>query len=120
MTLGQMQRLFSRLVPRLIDQAHALGFEVAIGEVERHPVAAIHLANRGLGTVNSLHRLRLAIDLHLFRDMDQDGDLDYLTDTAAHRELGEWWEKQHPLCRWGGRFKRADGNHYSIAFGGRA
>jgi len=35
-----------------------------------------------------------------------------LGDTEAHRELGEWWEKQHPQARWGGRFK--DGNHYSF------
>lgn len=114
MTLGQQQEKFARLLPRLIDKAHELGFSVRVGEVERHRVAADWLANRGLGTRSSLHLSRLAVDLHLFRDGK------YLDSTEAHRELGEWWETQDPDCRWGGRFKRADGNHYSLAWEGRA
>jgi hypothetical protein len=54
--------------------------------------------------------------LHLFKDVDSDGDLDYLTDTESHRELGEWWEQQGPGCCWGGRF--GDGNHYSLTHDG--
>jgi hypothetical protein len=58
------------------------------------------------GHKNSCHKLKLARDLYLTRDGE------YLTDTEDYRELGEWWEKQHDLCRWGGRF--ADGNHFSF------
>lgn len=116
MTLGEAQRLFTQLLPRLLDKAQELHpNQVVIGEVERHRKAAEWLANVGLGARNSLHRDRLAVDIHLFSTKGV-----YLTDTESHRRLGEWWEKQHALCRWGGRFKRSDGNHYSIAFGGRA
>ena len=112
MTLRQKQSLFASLVPSLILKAIELGFEVTIGEVWRSEWAATEYARRGLGIQMSLHRDKLAIDLNLFKDGV------YLTSTEAHRELGEWWEKQNPLCRWGGRFK--DGNHYSLTHGGRA
>lgn len=117
MTLGEKQRLFTRLAfgpGGLVSKALDLGFGVVVGEVERSKAAAEWNANRGIGTRNSLHISRLAVDLHLFRDGV------YLVDTDDHRELGEWWEKQHADCRWGGRFKRADGNHYSVAYEGRA
>lgn len=136
MTLGEKQRMFSLLFVALVCKANGLdgladeiaaaaralgsGCKAAIGEIERHKQAADWLAKAGLGTRNSLHLIRLAGDLHLFADTDGDGDLDYLTDTVSHRALGEWWEKQHELCRWGGRFGRADGNHYSLAHDGRA
>jgi hypothetical protein len=71
---------------------------------------------RGYGHPNSAHKQKLAIDLNLFRDIDGDGDQDYLDKTEFHRPLGEWWEKQHPDARWGGRF--GDGNHYSLEVGG--
>lgn len=64
----------------------------------------------GYGHPKSGHKLRLAVDLNLFRDSK------FLDSTEAHRELGEWWEKQHPLARWGGRFN--DGNHYSFEYQG--
>lgn len=116
MKLGEAQRMFTRLLPRLLDRAQELHpGQVVAGELERHKVAAEWLAKRGLGTRSSLHCSRLAIDLHLFSPTGE-----YLTSTEAHRALGEWWEAQHELCRWGGRFKRADGNHYSIAWEGRA
>lgn len=52
------------------------------------------------------------LDLHLFRDGK------WLSSTEDHRALGEWWEQQHELCRWGGRF--SDGNHYSLEHDGAA
>lgn len=111
LTLGQKQRLFARALARLLDQAHKLGFEVTLGEAWRSTATARVMAEQGRGIANSLHVDRLAIDLNLFRDGV------YLTDGAAHRELGEWWEGQHELFRWGGRFR--DGNHYSIEHNGR-
>ena len=112
MTLRQKQSLFAKLVARLIDKAHELGFEVTFGETYRSPEEAARLAKLGKGIKNSLHTERLAIDLNLFRDGH------YLSSTESYRALGEWWEKQHPLCRWGGRF--GDGNHYSLTHGGRS
>ena len=58
----------------------------------------------GYGAGRSCHKLRLAIDLNLFRGGR------YLTGTADHKPLGEWWESQGGT--WGGRFR--DGNHYSL------
>ena len=107
MRLGDLQRVFGRLVPRLIDKAHELGYEVVLGDAHR----SIEEARR-LGFENSNHTRCLAIDLNLFRCGV------YLTETEDHRELGEWWEKQHPEARWGGRFN--DGNHYSFNWKGTA
>lgn len=113
LTLGEKQELFMRLLPRLIDRAHALGFDVRGGDLFRD--ARVHGAfgvKRGYGKARSCHKLKLAVDLNLFRD----GVL--LSLTEDHQALGEWWEKQHELCRWGGRF--GDGNHYSLTHDGAA
>ena len=37
MTLGEKQRQFAKLIPRLIDKAHELGFEVTLGDAYRDP-----------------------------------------------------------------------------------
>ena len=63
----------------------------------------------------SLHYEGLAWDI----DLTKDGV--YLTDTMDHHVFGVFWESLHFDCRWGGRFKKgADGNHYSITYGGRS
>ena len=108
MTLRGKQSFFAVLVAQLIQYATGLGYEVTFGEAYRSPEEAARLAKLGKGIAASLHTSRLAIDLNLFRNGV------YLSSTEAHRPLGEWWERQHPMCRWGGRFKRADGNHYEI------
>jgi hypothetical protein len=105
------QSEFARLVPRLIDKAYELGFEVTLGDAYRDP--RVHGAlgvKMGYGHSRSAHKQRMAIDLNLFRDGE------FLASSDAHKPLGEWWEKQHPLARWGGRF--ADGNHYSFEVDG--
>lgn len=108
-TLGQKQRRFARLVPRLIDQAHVLGFEVTLGDAFRDPRVFGPIGTRmGYGESRSAHKQRLAIDLNLFRNGR------FLTDTESHRPLGEWWEAQGGV--WGGRFQ--DGNHYSLEHDG--
>ena len=112
MTLRQKQSLFARLSAELILKAYSLGYEVTYGEAYRSPEEAARLAKAGLGIKDSLHASRLAIDLNLFRDGV------WLKDTDGHKPLGEWWEQQHALCRWGGRFN--DANHYSLTHGGRS
>lgn len=105
------QSEFTRLIPRLIDKAYELGFEVSLGDAYRDP--RVHGAlgvKMGYGHSKSAHKARLAIDLNLFKGGT------FLPSTEDHRPLGEWWEKQHPLARWGGRF--ADGNHYSFESNG--
>lgn len=103
MTQGEAQRLFAKLIPRLIDKIYESGYEVSFGDAWSKPEYKAHKAN-------SNHYIRLAIDLNLFKDGA------YLTDTLAHEPFGKFWESLHPLCRWGGRFK--DGNHYEFNFKG--
>ena len=112
MTLREKQSLFVTLVAELIQHANGLGYALTFGEAQRSAEEAARLAKLGKGIANSLHTSRLAIDLNLFKDGV------YHTSTDAHRPLGEWWEAQHELCRWGGRFN--DGNHYSLTHGGRS
>ena len=107
MTLGEKQRLFMQLVARLIVHAANIGYEVTGGDLYRDPrVHGKPGEKLGYGHRDSCHKYRLAIDLNLFKDGV------YLDKTSDHKELGEWWEKQHELCRWGGRWD--DGNHYSM------
>lgn len=110
-SLSARQRRFARLVPRLIDKAHELGFEVTLGDAYRDPrVFGPMGVAKGYGRARSAHKQRLAIDLNLFRNGV------FLTSTADHEPLGLWWEQQGGT--WGGRFN--DGNHYSLEHGGVA
>lgn len=114
MTLREKQSLFATLAAKLILKANELGYAVTFGETYRSPEEAARLARLKKGIKTSLHTSRLAIDLNLFHGGA------YLADGDAHKPLGEWWEQQSfdgVQCCWGGRF--GDGNHYSIAHGGR-
>jgi len=107
MKLGEKQELFMRLLPRLLDKAHELGFSLRGGDLFRDP--RVHGAvgvKMGYGHPKSAHKNKLAIDLNLFMGGK------FMASTSDHKPLGEWWEAQHELCRWGGRFN--DGNHYSL------
>ncbi len=84
------------MVPRLIDMAIEMGFEVTLGDAYRDPRC-------GYGSKTSRHARRLAIDLNLFT-----ANGTYLTRTEDHQPLGEWWESVGGI--WGGHFD--DGNHY--------
>lgn len=117
MTLREKQSLFALMVARLIVKAGELGYEITLGEAYRSPEEAKRLAKLGLGIEKSLHTLKLAIDINLFKDGK------YLSSTESHRKLGEWWESQSYtgtdiIFTWGGRFK--DGNHYSFKHDGRS
>lgn len=105
MTLRQKQSKFAWMVGELISKAYELGFEVTLGDAYRDP--RLHGAvgeKAGYGHPKSCHKIRLAIDLNLFKDGV------FLTTTAGHKPLGEWWESQGGT--WGGRFQ--DANHYSL------
>ena len=96
-SLLKKQQEFAQAVPRLIDRAIALGFQITLGDAYRDKRCQY-------GAKHSKHHVRLAIDLNLFKDGV------YLTDTEDHRKLGEWWEAAYGMAVWGGRF--GDGNHY--------
>jgi hypothetical protein len=98
------------MLVRLLQKAHELGYEVTLGEAYRSPEQAARNAAQGTGIRNSLHILRLAVDLNLFRDGV------FLSSTEDHRPLGEYWESVGGS--WGGRFSKPDGNHYSLEYQG--
>ena len=107
MTLGDKQRKFSRMIADLLEFIHSRGYEVTFGDAYRD--ARVHGAmgeKKGYSHSNSCHKLRLAIDLNLFLDGK------YLTETKDHEPFGVYWESIGGS--WGGRFKNADGNHYSL------
>lgn len=115
LTLGQKQRLFTKLVAQLIQYAYAQGYELTLGDAYRDPrVHGDVGVKKSYSSANSVHKQRLAIDLNLFK-----GGV-YQTSTEAHKPLGEYWKSLHPECRWGGDFSTPDGNHYSMAHEGRA
>lgn len=104
-TLRQKQSRFASMVPRLIDKAHELGFDVTLGDAYRDPRVFGELkVFKGYGNAASCHKLRLAVDLNLFRNGE------FLPSSKDHEPLGLWWESQGGT--WGGRFN--DGNHYSL------
>jgi hypothetical protein len=111
MTLGEKQRIFSKLIAELILWAYDQGYEISFGDAYRDPRLHGEFGKReGYGNRNSMHKCRLAVDINLFKDGE------YLSSTEDHRALGEKWESMHELCRWGGRFH--DGNHYSMTHWG--
>jgi len=99
MTLRQKQSKFVRMVADLIIFAYNHGYELTFGDA---------WARDGHSN-NSLHYIRLAIDLNLFKDGK------YLPETEDHHILGEYWERIGGT--WGGRF--GDGNHYSLEHNGK-
>jgi hypothetical protein len=114
MTLGQKQRKFAECAAHLILKAYEMGYEVTLGDAYRDPRAFGAMGQRiGYGRSRSNHKVRLAIDLNLFKDGQ------YLTSTEDHRPLGMWWETEygHLGASWGGHFN--DGNHYSFEHEGR-
>lgn len=112
MTLNEKQQRFAVAVARLILKADEMGYAVTFGEAYRTPEQAKLNAQKGSGIANSLHTQRLAVDLQLFKDGV------YLTESAGYKPLGEWWELYGDECCWGGRFTRADGNHFSWTHNG--
>lgn len=109
MTLREKQSKFALMVAQLIIKAYELGYEVTFGDAYRDPrVFGMVGIKKGYGQASSCHKLRLAVDLNLFKEGK------FLETTEGHRELGEWWESIGGS--WGGRFN--DANHYSLEHSG--
>jgi len=94
--LGTRRKLFTRLLPRLIDKMVEDGYDPMLGKDGlKHKVLSLHYDG-------------LAVDIDLTRGGE------YLDKTDDHLMFGLFWESQDPLCCWGGRW--GDGNHYSITY----
>jgi D-alanyl-D-alanine carboxypeptidase len=109
MTLFERQKTFALNISALIKFIFDIGFQCTLGEAERSKEQAEIYAKSGKGIADSLHCKRLAIDLNLFKDGQ------YLTQFKDYEQAGVFWEKLHPLNRWGGRFtKLVDSNHFEM------
>lgn len=109
MTLGQKQRKFTLMVAELIQWAYDQGYELTFGDAYRDPrLHGVLGEKKGYGHPKSTHKIRLAVDLNLFKEGK------FLQLTEDHRPLGEKWESMGGS--WGGRFQ--DGNHYSLEHDG--
>jgi hypothetical protein len=107
MSIRHQQSIFARNVARLVEWCFLNGYEVTLGE-------SYNAAKTG-HMKDSLHYERLAQDLNLFEDGK------YLTDTKDYARAGNAWMQLHEDNRWGGIFKKPDGNHFSMSVGdGRA
>lgn len=106
MNLSMKQQIFAVNVAKLILHINEAGFSCTFGEAWRTPEMAQIYAANGKGIKNSLHCIRLAVDLNLWKDGV------YLTKTEAWKPFGEYWESLNQLNRWGGSF--GDGNHLEM------
>jgi len=134
MLINEKQILFTELIARLLHFGVEQGYNMVFGEAMRGRQQAewnaLHCVRCGksiddehsghrfkpYGIKNSLHCVCLALDIKLLR-RNSSGKFSYLSDTRDYQVLGEYWEKLHELCAWGGRF--GDGGHFSIMHGGR-
>lgn len=108
MSLATKQMIFTQNVAKLIEFICASNHTCTLGEAWRTPEQAAIYAKSGKGILKSLHCERLAIDLNLFKDGE------YLSFTKDYEPFGVYWESLNPANRWGGRFTRADGNHFEM------
>ena len=106
MTYRQARVLFTRSVAKLIEYADSQGDEMAMAYVKRCKDCPVG--------IDGAHQQCLAVDMDLYRNGK------YLTSTKAHEKYGEFWKGLHPDMRWGGDFKRKDGNHFSLRFWGKS
>lgn len=136
--LGTLQRKFTLATAKLIEHIYDSGFEATYDEAHRTDeqaaintltiaqrervalltkgefpaLAAAIAASKAKGINHSVHRLRLAVDLNLFKDGH------FLTDAADYLPFGAWWKSAFGQynARWGGDWGDAD--HFSFEYGG--
>lgn len=135
--LGTLQRRHTLALAKLIEHINASGYECTWDEAHRTDeqaainalthdqrarvalltkgefpaFAAAIAASTAKGINHSVHRLRLAVDLNLFKDGK------FLEDAADYLPFGAWWKSQNPdVARWGGDWGDAD--HFSFEYQG--
>ena len=113
MSLRKKQSKFAVCIASLIAYATKQGYEVTFGDAYRdNRLHGEFGTKKEYGHKNSVHKIRLAVDLNLFVDDE------YITsgDHPAYQELGEYWKTLDVDARWGGDFD--DANHFSFTHWG--
>jgi len=110
---SDLQWEFLQCLALLIGYARMNGYKLTMGRGYASPKAN----EADGGHPNSTHLHRLAIDLNLFVDVDDDGKPDWIEDDhPAWTDLGEYWVWLHTEARWGGSW--GDFNHFSFEWQG--
>jgi hypothetical protein len=108
MTMSDNQQKFAGLIGKLLVWIYGHpGWGMTFGDANR-PDGQGH-------EKNSLHYVRLAIDLNLFVD-----GVWKVSDCPEWQAIGAYWFTLDPECTWGGSFKtgsRGDLNHMSFGEG---
>lgn len=115
MTLLEKQHAFSKTLARFITDLASRGYYVTLGEAWRPNEQAQLYAITGQGIRNSLHCLRLAIDLNIFLDGV------WLVTKDELEIPGKIWKSYSNdliKCCWGGDFQKIDALHFSIEHNG--
>jgi hypothetical protein len=102
------QECFTRNVSKLINFINSNGYQCTIGETFRSKEGASIMNKQGKGIADSNHCYRMAIDLNIFKEGK------YLSKTEEYKFAGVYWESLNRANEWGGRWKRADGNHFEM------
>ena len=76
MTLGEKQRLFMECIGKLLMFVYERGWAVTAGDAYRSPkVFGMMGVQKGYGRPRSNHKIKLAMDLNLFKP-NEDGKLE--------------------------------------------
>lgn len=106
------QIFFSECLARFIFDLKTLGYGVTFGEAWRPPEMVELYAAQNRGIKNSLHPLRLAVDLNFFKD----GSL-----AQTNQEIAVLWESYSTpqyTTRAGYYFQQPDSDHFSVEHNG--
>lgn len=115
LSLKQERWIFTDNVAKLIQFINSKkGYKCAIGETLRPLRLAKIYAAEGIGVKDSIHEVGLGVDIQIYKDGF------WLKDTADYEFAGVFWKLLGVDNKWGGDFKRKDGNHFSQAYQGRA
>jgi hypothetical protein len=115
LTLLEKQKQFSVFLARFIVDLGLRGYGVTLGEAYRPLGVAMIYAAQNEGIKNSLHTLRLAIDLNIFLGTHWMQSKDELIIPGV---LWESYSNDLICCVWGGRFTHEDCDHFSISHSG--
>lgn len=114
MSLNAKQARFTYKIAQLIVWAkESLGVDLIGAELFRTKEQAEIYAKTGKGIINSVHRLKLALDMYVYKD----GKI--LWDSNYYHAIGRKWKSMDDDARWGGDMKRRDVYHYSFYHKGR-
>jgi hypothetical protein len=114
MTKTEQRVLFLHNLGHLLTFAESEGINVICTDFDRtDEEQRIFVASGKSQKQRSRHQDWLAIDLVV---IDEDGDPVWVHHAGdSYERLGAFWEKQHRLCRWGGRWKTlVDAVHFEM------